>query len=121
MADTSRYLKEQVDLLLKSTGKPGEGRLGGGLKGLKGMGSQLLAFMIASRLMNIPSEIGTRNVRREALRQQAGLVSPENLYYEAALPGAQQEEEMARQALFTQLSGGVIGPSLARGERMIGG
>jgi len=99
---------------------------GGLLKGLKGMnlkkvGGGILGYMILSRLLNLPGEIGERNVRREAIQSQASMATPENLYYQAALPQAQQEEEMARQALFSQISGGVLGPSLATGERLIGG
>jgi endonuclease YncB( thermonuclease family) len=44
------------------------------------------------------------------------------MYYQAALPQAQAEAQEARQALFSQLTnGGVLGPTLARGERRIGG
>ena len=49
------------------------------------------------------------------------MIAPESLYFQAAQPQAQQEESMARQALFSQLSGGVLGPSLAKGEYMVGG
>ena len=49
------------------------------------------------------------------------MITPENLYFQAAQPQAQAEESMARTALFQQLSGGVLGPSLAKGEYMIGG
>lgn len=92
-----------------------------GAKGLKGAGAQMLGFLLLQRLMNLPAEAGERNVQREAIRAQGASMTPENLYYQAALPQAQEEEDMARQALFSHLSGGVIGPSLAKGERLIGG
>ena len=106
-----------------AAGAAGGGGMLKGLKGggLKGIGSSILGYMILSRLLNIPGEIGERNVQREAIQSQASMATPENLYYQAAMPQAQQEEEMARQALFSQISGGVLGPSLATGERLIGG
>jgi hypothetical protein len=87
----------------------------------RGIGGSILGLMILQRLLNLPSEVGERNVRQEALHQQREFATPENIYYQAALPRAQEEESMARQALFARLSGGVLGPSLASGERLIGG
>jgi len=96
-----------------------------GMKGkgsaLKGIGSSLLVGLILQKLMNIPSEIGERNLRREGIQSQMAGVSAENMIAQAALPQAREEEAMARQALMAQLSGGVIGPQLTRGERLIGG
>ena len=85
-----------------AAGAAGGGGMLKGLKGggLKGVGSSILGYMILSRLLNIPGEIGERNVQREAIQSQASMATPENLYYQAAMPQAQQEEEMARQALF---------------------
>lgn len=90
-------------------------------KGLKGGIGGLFAYMIMNRLMEETSNIGNRNLQREAIKTQGQAVTPESLYYQAALPQAQQEEGMARTALLSQLSGGIIGPSLAKGERLIGG
>ena len=57
----------------------------------------------------------------EGMRSQAEMVTPENLYFQAAQPQAREEESMAHQALMTQLTGGVLGPQLAKGEYQIGG
>lgn len=88
---------------------------------IKPIGASILGMMMAQRLLQLPEEVGGRRLRRKALQQQADLASPENLYLQAALPQAQREEEMARQALFSELTGGVVGPSLATGETSIGG
>jgi hypothetical protein len=92
-----------------------------GSKGAKvGIGS-LIAWMALDKLLAANRERAERGIQKEAIRGQTALASPENLYYQASLPTAQEEEEQARQALFQQILGGVAGPSLARGERLIGG
>jgi len=88
---------------------------------LKSLGSSILGAMVLQRLMGLPSEVGDRRVQRESMRAQAESITPESMYYQAALPQAQEEEGMARQALFSQLTGGITGPQLARGEQRIGG
>lgn len=100
------------DRLMEFGNRPGVRKAGGGI----------LGAMIISRLIQAGgSGIGNYRLQRQAIQQQAEMASPENMYLQASLPGAQQEEEMARQALFAQLTGGVIGPSLATGESRIGG
>ncbi|KKL10486.1 hypothetical protein LCGC14_2555320 [marine sediment metagenome] len=100
---------------------------GGGLGGLlarpevKGAGTGIFLTWLLNKVLQTGHETGMRNIQKEGLRSQAEMVTPENLYFQAAQPQAQEEESMARQALFTQLSGGVLGPSLAKGEYMIGG
>lgn len=109
---------------LGGTGSPGLGLSGiwskhkGAIS--KGVGGYLLLDML-SKLIRAPEAIGNRNLQREAIASQGRMATPEGLYYQAALPQAQAEEEQARQALFGQLSGGILGPSLARGETQIGG
>lgn len=104
-------------------GDPKAGGLGGLLAkpGIKGVGAGIFATWLLNKIMQTRHETGMRGIQREGLRSQAELVTPESLYFQAAQPQAQQEESMARQALFSQLSGGVLGPSLAKGEYMIGG
>ena len=100
---------------------------GGGVGGLlarpgvKGLGAGVFATWLLNKILQTGHETGMRNIQKEGLRSQAELVTPENLYMQAAQPLAQEEESMARQALFTQLSGGVLGARLAKGEYMIGG
>jgi len=102
------------------------GKLGGMGKllakpGVKAAGGGLFAMWLLNKLMESGHETAMRNIQLEGLRSQAEMITPENLYFQAAQAQAQEEESMARQALFSQLSGGVLGPSLAKGEFSIGG
>ncbi len=99
------------------------GGLGGLLAGpgIKQAGLGIFGAWLLQKILQTSHETGMRNIQREGLRSQAEMVTPENLYFQAAQPAAQEEESMARQALFTQLSGGVLGPQLAKGEYQIGG
>ncbi len=87
---------------------------------LKQLGKGVVGYYLLSQLLGAANRNREQAVQRGAIRGQAGLATPENLYYQAAFPQAQQEEAEARQALMTHLSGGVVGPSIATGERMIG-
>ena len=89
--------------------------------GVKQAAGGIFAYWLLNKLMQTGHEVGMRGIQKASLRNQAEMATPENLYYQAAQPAAQEEESMARQALFSQLSGGVLGPSLAKGEYMIGG
>ncbi len=89
--------------------------------GVKQAGAGIFATWLLNKIFQTGHETGMRNIQREGLRSQAEMVTPENLYFQAAQPQAQEEESMARQALFSQLSGGVLGPQLAKGEYLIGG
>jgi hypothetical protein len=80
----------------------------------------LIGWMALNKILNEINQAKGRGLQKQAIRSQAAAASPENLYYEAALPSAQAEEEQARQLLFSQILGGVVGPSLARGEKLIG-
>ena len=86
------------------------GKLGGGM----------LAFWLAQKILGTVNQMQDIGVERQGLRSKAEMITPQSLYSQAALPRAQEEESMARQALFTQLSGGVLGPQLAKGEYQIG-
>lgn len=88
--------------------------------GIKGMGAGIFATWLLNKILQTGHETGMRNIQRAGLRSQAEMVTPENLYYQAAQPQAEAEETMARTALMTHLTGGVLGPSLAKGEYMIG-
>lgn len=89
--------------------------------GVKGVGAGIFATWLLNKILQTGHETGMRGIQREGLRSQAEMVTPENLYFQAAQPAAQEEETMARTALFQQLSGGVLGPQLAKGEYQIGG
>jgi len=104
------------------TPEAGLGGLGGLLAkpGIKGVGARIFATWLLNKIMQTRHQTGMREIQREGLRSQAEMITPESLYFQAAQPQAQQEESMARQALFSQLSRGVLGPSLAKGEYMIG-
>lgn len=88
---------------------------------VKGIGASIFLDWLLNKTLQGVHGRGMRKIQKASLRSQAEMVTPESLYYQAALPQAQQEESMALQALTAQLTGGVLGPTLARGERMIGG
>lgn len=100
-------------------------KVGGRLKSLKGaaksFGPGLVAWLMLDKFLESRHQTKMQEIELKGMANQAAGMSKDNLYYQAALPQAQQEEQAAKQALFAQLSGGIIGPSLARGERMIGG
>lgn len=113
---------------------PDVGMLKGGMKGaaggmagllsrpgVKGLGAGVFATWLLNKILQTTHETGMRGIQRAGLREQGEMVTPENLYYQAAQPQAQAEETMAHQALMSQLTGGVLGPQLAKGEYMIGG
>lgn len=102
-------------------GPPKKNILGSLKKGAKRFGPEMVAWFLLDKYLGSRHQGKMQDIQMEGARSQAELSSPENLYYQASLPQARQEEEMARNALLTQLSGGVIGPSLAKGERLIGG
>ena len=87
----------------------------------KGAIGSILGFMLLSKLLETRNLSKEQHIQREGMQAQAGLATPENLYYQAVQPQAREEATMARHALMSQITGGVIGPSLARGERRIGG
>jgi len=89
--------------------------------GIKQAAGGLFAYWLLNKLMQTHHERGMRGIQKASLRSQAEMITPESLYFQAAQPQALQEEAMARQALTAQLTGGVLGPSLAKGEYMIGG
>ena len=98
------------------------GKLGGLLSspGVKGAGAGIFLTWLLNKVLQTTHETKMRGIQRASLREQGEMITPESLYFQAAQPPAQEEESMARQALFTQLSGGVLGPSLAKGEYLIG-
>lgn len=105
----------------------GKARGLGGLGGLlarpelKQAGSYMFGAWLLDKILRTTHEAGMRGIQRAGLRSQAEMITPESLYFQAAQPQAQAEEAMAHQALMTQLTGGVLGPSLAKGEYRIGG
>jgi len=107
--------------MLTKTGKPPMSLGGKIAKGAKRFGPEMIGWYLLDKFLAGRHDKKMQNIQMQGMREGAEASSPENLYYQASLPQAQQEEEMARSALLSQMSGGVIGPSLARGEKMIGG
>ena len=95
------------------------GRLTPGTIGKVGGG--ILGWWLAQKILDTVNQMQDIGVQRRGLRSRAEMITPQSLYAQAALPRAQEEETMARTALMQQLTGGVLGPSLAKGEMMIGG
>lgn len=94
-------------------------RLGGLKKFAKRFGPELVGWMLLSKYLGNRNQKKMQDIQMGAAREQAALQTPENLYYQAALPQAQADEEQARQALIASMSGGVVGPSLPKGYRVI--
>lgn len=89
--------------------------------GTKAAAGGMFGMWLLGQILRQGHDISMRNIQRKGIRSQTELMTPENLYYQAAQPQAAEEESMARQALFAQLGGGVLGPQLAQGEMLIGG
>lgn len=90
-------------------------------KGAKRFGPEIIGWMLLEKYLSSRHESKLRDIQMGAAGDQVNSTTPDDLYYQATLPQAKEEEDMARNALLTHLSGGVIGPTLARGERRIGG
>ena len=88
---------------------------------LKSAGIGIFATWLLNKILQTKHQSGMRDIQRQGLRSQAEMVTPENIYFQAAQPQAEREETMAHQALMEHLSGGVLGPSLAKGEYLVGG
>jgi len=118
MADTPKMF-DDIEALVGGGTKTS--KLGGMMQGpgVKQAGLWLMLPWLAQKYLNTRNKSKMRDIEIEGMQGQAEAMSPENLYYQASLPQAQQEEESARQALMSQIMGGVIGPSLARGETQI--
>jgi len=111
-----------ADLLTAGGGKGIKERLGGITTGGVGkVGGSILGWWLAQKMLDTVNQMQDIGVQRQGLRSRAGMITPQSLYSQAALPRAQEEESMARQALYQQISGGVLGPQLAKGEYRIGG
>jgi hypothetical protein len=94
------------------------------IKGLSGgktakFGGTLLAWLLAEEIAKSVKNSGDRRVQSAAIKSQELINSPENMLAKMALPQAQEEENFARQALYQHIAGGVLGPSLAKGEQAI--
>ncbi len=130
MANTDDYYAKLFGGEHAGAGSPGS-QEGGFLSGLKekgkglgkykGIGAQLITFMVMNKLLEARNKSKDREVLREGMRAQAETATPESLYYQAAQPRAEEEEAQARSVLLQQISGGVLGPAVPRGIRRIGG
>ena len=83
--------------------------------GIKSAGLGIFGAWLLQKILQTGHETGMRGIQREGLRSQAEMVTPENLYFQAAQPAAQEEETQARTALFQQLSGGGFGTTACQG------
>jgi hypothetical protein len=110
-----------VPTLAKGAAKTG---IASKLKNMSGLktakfGGTLLAWLLAQKLVEGAGAAGDRRVQSAAIKSQELINSPENMLAKMALPQAQEEENFARQALYQHIAGGVLGPSLAKGEQAI--
>jgi hypothetical protein len=89
-------------------------------RSIKGGIGSIAVWMALDKILSAGKASADRGIQQDAMQDQAEMATPENLYYQASLPTARAEEEQARNALMTHMSGGILGPSVAKGERLIG-
>ena len=95
--------------------------LGKGPKGAKvspGV-TAFIGMMLAQWLMGQVQKPMMQRIQAQGIRGQAEAMTPENMYYRAMLPTTQAEAMSGKEALVNYLMG-TAGPSLARGETLIG-
>lgn len=90
-------------------------------KNIKGLAGGAFTYWLIDKLLSGYNESKMRSIQMSGLQKQSELMTPENIYTQQALPQAQTEAASAQQMLLSALGGGIIGPSLARGERRISG
>jgi len=88
-------------------------------------GVALDAVLFGLYLMNMQEKLMESGFARQAeenvIESREDVLTPQHFYLQSALPEAQERERGLRQAVVGRLAtGGVLGPSLARGETMIG-
>jgi hypothetical protein len=106
----SRGFSEMLSTAMKT------GKFGPLLKTPGGLiGAAFLAQFLVKYLMGQKRQISGMGLQREALEQQAG-VSPEDAYFQAALPGLTQERQAAQMALMQAIMGGRGQPVQVPGE-----
>jgi len=109
-ASIPAQIKEQIKLAFDSKTIQKWGGIGGILMMLSQMGR------------GIYEEESKANLEEEIMQGQMEMITPESFYQQAMLPRLQQQEAGVKQAVLGRLaSGGVLGPSLAKGEYSIGG
>ena len=77
-----------------------------------GIGYMLLDMLLGAR--NQSAELG---MQERVMDEQMANIDPAAYFYESMLPVSEDQRRGAERALMSQLSGGVMGPALARGER----
>ena len=81
-----------------------------------------ILLMLSQFGRGVSGDLQTSEMEAEFMGRQADLITPEAYYQQAMLPQLQEQERGAKQAVLGRLaSGGVLGPSLAKGEYSIGG
>jgi len=94
---------------------------GGGLAGYKPWLVLMLVQMGLGHLLKQGHQQRMMGLQTSALEEQAEAQTPESMYYQAMMPEADQESQLAQMLLLSQLGGGNQAPQLASGEERIGG
>lgn len=95
----------------------GLGGASGKLGTLEKVGLGGLAGLILEMALGAKNQYAELDMQEQMMGEQIANIDPAAYFYEAMLPAAQGQRQMAERALMSQLSGGVMGPALARGER----
>jgi hypothetical protein len=94
-------------------GKEGMGKtMGAGLLGL-------ILYQYITQILEGRKESKMMNLQAGGMREQAEAIDPQAMMYQAMIPQQQASQQLAQEALIRQLLG-TTGPSLARGESLVG-
>jgi len=91
-------IKQEAALYGKTAQKAVQkgGIMGKVAKGAKRFGPEMIGWYLLDKFLSGRHEKKMQDIQMQGMREGAEASSAENLYYQASLPQAQQEEEMAR-------------------------
>ena len=82
----------------------------------------IFAQYLASSAANTYNDVASSGIETAGLQAQGDAMTPESFYNRQMLPQAQEQERIMQALLMGKIAGGgVLGPSLAKGEYSIGG
>ena len=98
-----------------------EGALAGMLKNpqIKSMGLMMLASFLVKNIMSQMGDVSKQNLEAEGMENMASNLNSEDMYYQAMMPGLQQEQQASQDMLMQALLGGRGQQVQVPGERRI--
>ena len=132
-AGISSTFTEKIGQKLKGAGRAASGMAGEAEQGLVKMlgGGKIGKFVGGNWWWLLPALLGTylkskagqsieNNMQLEHVQKVREGINPESQFYQAMMPAAQQENQMAQMSLMSRLTGQAPQMQLARGEELIG-